>query len=97
MDRIPKFRFLNCLDHPIAFLRASADGRMLDITKKENRFLLGGRGSNPQAAIQETVLKKKYSKFLGKCQVGKWKTQEIFIFRSRHAYADARKSIPYFS
>ena len=96
MDRIPKFRFFNCLDHPIAFLHASADGRILDITKKEP-LLAGVRGSNPQAAIQETVLKKKYSKFLGKCQMGKWKTQEIFIFRSRHAYADARKSIPYFS
>ena len=42
---------------------AAAEGRLLDITKKGEQILAGVRGSNPQAAIQKSVLKKNIANF----------------------------------
>ena len=42
---------------------ALADGRLLAITKQGERILAGVRGSNPQAAIQESVLENNIANF----------------------------------
>ncbi len=56
---------------------AMADGRILDITKKGEQLLAGVRGSNPQAAIQETILKKNIANFWANVKWGKEKNKTV--------------------
>lgn len=56
---------------------AMADGRLLDITKKGEQLLAGRRGTNPQAAIQETVLKKNIANFWANVKWKNGKTKKL--------------------